>query len=106
MKSDRTRPDAGPILEMTPDGQFLDARPAPLSQQLLRTAVVIAIIGTMLAVAAVALWFAMLLVPVVLAAGLLAYGLFRWRLWRSGVRFTPGMFQASSFGRQGNPFRR
>jgi hypothetical protein len=98
--------DGKPVLDMTPDGQFRDPRPAPLAEKLFRAAVVVAVIGGMVVVAALALWFALLLVPIVLAAGLLAYGLFRWRLWRAGRPFTPGAFPWGSLGRQGNPFRR
>ena len=105
MKTDNTDFEAGPVLNMTSDGRFQDPRPAPLVEKMFRTAVVVAVIGGMLAIAAVALWFAMLLIPVVFAAGLLAYGLFRWRLWRAGVRFTPGSPPPGRFG-QGNPFRR
>jgi len=110
MKIHHTNPDGKPVLDMTLDGQFRDPRPAPLAEKLFRAAVLVAVIGGMVTVAALALWFALLLIPVVFAAGLLAYGLFRWRLWRAGRAFTPGAFPFGSFSRQGstsgNPFRR
>jgi hypothetical protein len=35
-----------------------------------------------LALAALVLWFALMLIPVAIAAALVAYGAFRWRMWR------------------------
>jgi hypothetical protein len=84
----RGKSEAGRILDMTPDGGFRDPHPAPLADRLFRGALIVAVIGAMLGIAALALWFALLLIPVILAAGLLAYGLFRWRLWRAGIRFS------------------
>ncbi len=37
-----------------------------------------------LAVAAFALWFALILIPVVMAAGLIAWLAFRYQIWRAG----------------------
>jgi hypothetical protein len=37
-----------------------------------------------LAVAALALWFALILIPVVLVAGLIAWLAFRYQVWRAG----------------------
>ena len=37
-----------------------------------------------LAVAALALWFALILIPVMLVAGLIAWLAFRYQLWRAG----------------------
>jgi fatty acid desaturase len=86
------KPDIGrvPVLDMTPDGQFREPATTPFADRLLRTAVVVAAVGTAVAIAALALWFALLLIPVVLVAALVAYGAFRWRLWRSGGTFTMG----------------
>jgi hypothetical protein len=39
-------------------------------------------------------------------AGLIAYGLFRWRMWRAGRGFNLNPFPAGSFSRHGSPFRR
>jgi hypothetical protein len=102
----RTTSDGKPVLDMTPDGQFYNPRPAPLAEKLFRVALLVAVIGGALAVAAVVLWFALMLVPVVFVAGLVAYGLFRWRMWRAGRGFNLSPFPAGSFGRHGNPFRR
>lgn len=43
----------------------------------------IAVIAAGLALAAFALWLALILVPVALIAGLIAWGAFRFQLWRA-----------------------
>jgi Flp pilus assembly protein TadB len=73
----------GPELDMTPDGQFRTPPRATWSQRVLRYAILIAVVAAGLAVAALALWFALILIPVAIGAGLVAYGLFRWRLWQA-----------------------
>jgi uncharacterized membrane protein YdbT with pleckstrin-like domain len=69
---------------MTPDGQFIDQRPETPSEKLVRIAVIVAVVAGMAAIAALALWVAMALIPLAIAAGLIAYGAFRWRQWRLG----------------------
>lgn len=80
-----TRPDSGgPTLDMTPDGEFRTPPQMPWSQRILRGAIVVAVLAAGLAVAALALWFALILIPVAVGAALVAYAAFRWRLWRAG----------------------
>ena len=50
-------------------------------------AIVIAVAAAGLAIAALALWFALILIPVVVVAGLIAWLAFRYQVWRAG---TPG----------------
>jgi hypothetical protein len=45
---------------------------------------VIAIVAAALAVAAFALWFALILIPVVVVAGAIAWLAFRYQVWRAG----------------------
>lgn len=71
-------------LNMTADGRFIDPPRAPLSAQVFRVAVLVAMIAAGLAIAALAIWFALLLVPVALAAAAVAWGAWRWQLWRAG----------------------
>lgn len=78
------RPDPGADFDMAPDGRFLDPPQMPLAARIFRTAVIVAVLAAGLAMAALALWFALILIPVAIGAALLAYGAFRWRLWRSG----------------------
>jgi uncharacterized membrane protein YdbT with pleckstrin-like domain len=67
---------------MTPDGQFIDQRPETASEKLLRVAAIVAVVAGMAAIAALALWVAFALIPLAIAAGLIAYAAFRWRQWQ------------------------
>lgn len=73
-------PDGKPVLDMTPDGAF---RTPPWASRILRYAIVVAVLAGGLAMAALALWFALMLIPVVLAAALVAYVALRWRIWQA-----------------------
>jgi nitrogen fixation-related uncharacterized protein len=44
---------------------------------------VVAVLAGMLAVAALMLWAVLILIPVAIGAALVAYGLFRWRVWKA-----------------------
>jgi hypothetical protein len=77
--SDRVPPD----LDLLPDGSFRPRRP-PLAVRVFRWAVIVALLAGALALAAVALWFALVLIPVAIGAGLIAWLAFRYQLWRAG----------------------
>ncbi len=91
----------GPVIDMTPDGQFATpARPSSvLPAQVFGVAILVAVVAGAGAIALLALWLAFTLLPIAIGAALIAYGLFRFRLWRAR--------QASggSFGRQRDIFR-
>jgi len=72
-----------PELDMTPEGEFTNPPASPLVTGVVRWAILVAVVAGGLAVAAVALWFALMLVPVVIAAALVAWGAFRFQLWRA-----------------------
>lgn len=74
-------------IDMTPDGRFVTPPPTPIASRLFRYAVVLAVVAGAAAIAALALWVALLLIPIALAAALIAYAAFRWRMWRRGSRF-------------------
>jgi fatty acid desaturase len=74
-----------PELDLLPDGSFRPRRP-PVAARIFAWAIVIAVVAGALAVAALALWFALLLIPVVLVAGAIAWLAFRYQLWRAGQR--------------------
>ncbi len=80
----------GPILDMTADGQFRTPPQPTLSDRIFGYAVIAAVIAGGLAVAALALWFAMILIPIAILAGLVAYATLRWRLWRAGITLRGG----------------
>lgn len=74
-------------IDMTPEGEFvLPPQPATgASTWAVRLgfgAAVIAALAGALAVAAVFLWVASIMIPVAVIAGLIAYGAFRFQLWR------------------------
>ena len=74
------------IIDMTPDGEFR-APPgagARLSwpTRIAATAALAALILGAITLAAFAFWLAVTLLPVILIAALIAYGAFRFQLWR------------------------
>jgi fatty acid desaturase len=77
--SDRVPPD----LDLLPDGSFRPRRP-PLAIRVFRWAVIVALLAGALVLAAVALWFALVLIPVAIGAGLIAWLAFRYQVWRGG----------------------
>jgi hypothetical protein len=77
--SDRHPPD----LDLLPDGTVRPRRP-PVAARVFAWALVIALLTAALAVAALALWFALLLIPLAIGAGLIAWLALRYQLWRAG----------------------
>lgn len=77
-----------PVIDMAPDGTFR-TKPsglrAPLSFKLLLGATIVAVLAGAAAVAALALWIAALLLPVVVIAAAVAYGAYKYRVWRRGA---------------------
>ncbi len=71
---------------MTPDGQFRTPPRSPLTTQIFAGAVLVAVVAGGLAFAAFALWFALLMVPVVVVAVLLAVVMLRFKLWQARRR--------------------
>jgi len=72
-----------PELEMRADGSFRMPPRPPLLTRLFIWAAVIAVIAGGLALAAFALWLALFLAPIALAAGVIAWLAFRFQLWRA-----------------------
>jgi hypothetical protein len=79
--SDRVPPE----LDLLPDGSYRRRRP-PVAARIFAWAIVIAAVAGALAVAALALWIALILIPVVLVAGVIAWLAFRYQLWRAASR--------------------
>ncbi len=75
------------VLDMTPTGEFHKPPRLPLSVRVLGIAVAVAAIAMALAVGALALWFALILIPVALAAATVAWLAWRYRLWRAKAGF-------------------
>ncbi len=84
-----------PVIDMAPDGTFRTKPPgmrAPLSFKLLLGATIVAVLAGAAAVAALALWIAALLLPVVVIAAAVAYGAYKYRSWRRGVTGTRSIY--------------
>jgi hypothetical protein len=71
-----------PPLDMTLDGQFREPPAMPAATKIVRLAVIVAALATIGAVALLALWFALILIPVAIGAGLVAWGVLRFQQWR------------------------
>ncbi|MBS0561102.1 MAG: hypothetical protein JSR21_13710 [Proteobacteria bacterium] len=77
-----TPADERPPLEMTPDGTFREPPVTPLSVQVTRVAVIVAVLAGMGAIALFALWAALVMIPIAVGAGLIAWAAMRFRQWR------------------------
>ena len=78
----RPGPRPGADIDMNADGSFVDP-PAPgLAERILRGALIAAVLAAGLAIAMLALWFALILIPVAIGAALIAWAAWRWRVWR------------------------
>ncbi len=80
-----------PILEMTIEGEFVDPPQPPRvpfgTKVMIWSAAVAAIAvacAVACAVALAALWLLAFMIPVALIAAAVAYGVFRYQMWRSG----------------------
>ncbi|HEX3576468.1 MAG TPA: hypothetical protein VHU42_17865 [Rhodopila sp.] len=72
-----------PELDMTIEGEFVSPPKAPISSRILMWAVVVAIVAGALSMAAFALWLALLILPVAFGAAVVAWVVFRYRIWRA-----------------------
>jgi len=75
---------SGPVIDMTPEGEFVDVHREnfpPLSTRIVGAAVIVAVIAGGLGIAALALWLAFTLIPLAIAGAVIAYGVFRVQLW-------------------------
>ena len=68
---------------MTPDGQFRTPYRSPFTTQIFAGAVLVAVVAGGLALAAFALWIALLLVPVAIVAIAFAVLVLRFKLWQA-----------------------
>jgi hypothetical protein len=78
--------DDGPVIDMTADGRFVD-RPMPqpgvppVPSHIIGMGVLVAAVAGGLAIAALALWLALTLIPIAIAGAAIAYGVFRFQMW-------------------------
>ena len=67
---------------MTLDGRFREPPAVPVAAQIGRMALVVSALAAAGAMALLALWFALALIPIAIGAGLVAYGMLRFQRWR------------------------
>jgi hypothetical protein len=77
----RQLPAMPPELELLPDGSYRVRRP-PVAARIFAWAIVVAVVAAALAVAALALWFALILIPIVALAAAIAWLSFRYQAWK------------------------
>lgn len=71
-----------PQIEMRIDGEVIPPAPSwPV--RLAGAAIILAVLAGAIAVAALAFWLALALIPVALVAGLVAWAAIRFQLWRA-----------------------
>jgi len=70
-------------IDMTPEGEFIAPPQSRFGNQLLRIALIVASTAAIGALAAFAFWLAITLIPIAIAAGLIAYGVIRYRMWQA-----------------------
>jgi hypothetical protein len=73
-----------PEIDMRPDGSFVDPPEVPLSAKIFRIALVVAILGAALAGAVLLIGFALFMIPVAIGSAVIAWGAFRYRMWKMG----------------------
>ena len=76
-------------IDLTPDGEFLSGQTLPQSSfgnQVLRVALVVACLAIVGVMAAFAFWVFVTLIPIAIGAGVLAYGIIRYRMWQARRR--------------------
>ncbi len=72
-----------PQLDMTLQGEFvLPPKRSAASSRIMVWAVIVAVVAGGLSLAALALWLALIILPVALAAAAIAWVMFRYRMWR------------------------
>ncbi len=72
-----------PELEMTIAGEFRARPKPPLLNRILFWAIVVAVVAGAFVFAALALWLAMIILPVAIGAAVIAWGIWRYKVWRA-----------------------
>jgi hypothetical protein len=72
-----------PELDMTINGEFVSPPRASVSSRILMWAIAIAVVAGALSLAALTLWVALMILPVAVGAAVVAWVMFRYRVWRA-----------------------
>ncbi len=73
-------------IDMTPDGRFRKSLRPSWGPRIIVVAALVALVAGGLAIAALALWFALALIPVAIVAALVAVAALRFQVWRASWR--------------------
>jgi len=79
------------IIDMTLEGEFIAPPPTPappIGARIMMWAIVAMVLSVAVLIVALTFWFVVMILPLVLAAALIAYLAFRYQLWRGGRSFT------------------
>jgi hypothetical protein len=79
------------IIDMTLEGEFVAPPPPPrppIGTRIMLWAIVAMVLAVTVLIVALAFWFVVMILPLVLAAALIAYLAFRYQVWRGGGSFT------------------
>ncbi len=93
------KPKPAPLINMTVTGEFIDGTRhdiPPIPAKIMGVAILVTVLAAAGAIALLALWFVLTLIPILLAAGLIAFTVFRVQLWFA---------RRKSLGGQRNVFR-
>ena len=76
------------IIDMTLTGEFVAPPRPPMGARLMVWAIALMVIAIAGLIVAVTFWFVLMILPLILAAGLIAWLAFRYQAWRAGQNFT------------------
>jgi hypothetical protein len=79
------------IIDMTLEGEFVSPPPPPrppIGARIMIWAIVAMVLAMTVLIVALTFWFVLMILPVILAAAVIAYLAFRYQLWRSGRAYS------------------
>ncbi len=74
-------------IDMTVDGGFAQPQrgaAAPVASRLLRSAILLGVMATVVALVALTLWVALAMIPIAIGLGVVGYAVLRFQMWRRG----------------------
>jgi len=79
------QPKPSPLIDMTVTGEFIDGTQRhtipPVPAKIMAVAILVTVLAAAAAIALLALWFVLTLIPILLGAAVIAFVVFRVQLW-------------------------